>query len=91
MSKYISNDKASLPHIPTVDVGVLMNCPCFYNTFLQVWYDDSTWLQGESVVLNCTNSHCSVSFTLWNDMICYSLGNKLLCVCRWYKLLKLLL
>ena len=42
MSKYISNDKASLTHIPTVDVGVLMNCPCFYNTFLQVWYHDST-------------------------------------------------
>ena len=50
MSKYISNDKASLTHIPTVHVGVLMNCPSFYNTCLQVWYHDSMWLQGESVV-----------------------------------------
>ena len=43
MSKYISNDKASLTHIPTIHVGVLMNCPCFYITCLQVWYHDSMW------------------------------------------------
>ena len=43
MSKYMSNDKASLTHMPTIGVGVLMNCPCFYHTFLEVWCHDSMW------------------------------------------------